>query len=194
MILLIDNYDSFTYNLAQQIQSMGYEVVVKRNDDLDALELLNTNLEALVLSPGPGKPAGAGLCKQLVQQAPQDLPILGICLGHQVIGEVFGYKTVKARRVRHGYIDRIKMTEMAPHPFVRATRYHSLCSVRVDSQSPLVEIGRATDGTVMAFRHEQRPILGLQFHPESYGSEDGVEILARFLATSQLGRQARLCS
>ena len=185
MILLIDNYDSFTWNLVHFLGDLGAEVLVRRNDALTAAEALAMGARGIVLSPGPCTPNEAGICLDLVRTAPPHLPILGVCLGHQAIGQVYGGSVVRAPEIMHGKISEIRhdgtgVLAGLPSPF-RATRYHSL-TVEPDGLSDDVAVTASSDaGLVMAMRHRTRPVHGVQFHPESIASENGHALLRNFL-------------
>lgn len=194
MILLIDNYDSFTWNLFHYIGELGAEVVVRRNDHLSADEALESGCSGIVLSPGPGRPESAGICLDVVRRAPATLPIFGVCLGHQTIGQAWGGSIVRAARLMHGKTSTIRhagdaMFDGVPEHFT-ATRYHSLI---VDTQgfpADLVATAWSEDGTVMALRHRTRPVYGVQFHPESIASEHGHRLLGNFLNIAGLKKAA----
>ncbi|HEY1415253.1 MAG TPA: aminodeoxychorismate/anthranilate synthase component II [Caulobacteraceae bacterium] len=185
MILVIDNYDSFTYNLVHYMSELGADVTVRRNDALSAEAALALRPQGVVLSPGPCTPNEAGICLELISLAPDDLPILGVCLGHQAIGQAFGGKVQAARTIMHGKTSPIRHSGKAlftglPDGFT-ATRYHSL-SIAEDSVPDVLEItARCDDGEVMGFSHRQRPIHGVQFHPESIATDGGHRLLANFL-------------
>jgi anthranilate synthase/aminodeoxychorismate synthase-like glutamine amidotransferase len=185
MILLIDNYDSFTYNLYQYLTELGARVTVKRNDAVD-VDSIPMNFDAVVLSPGPGRPSDAGVTSEVVNQHSGKLPILGVCLGHQAIGEVFGGKIVRARRLMHGKTSEIKhdgagiFTDL-PNPFV-ATRYHSLTIDPKSFPSTLKVTAHADDETIMGLKHKTHPTVGVQFHPESILTVDGKKLLSNFLS------------
>ena len=185
MILLIDNYDSFTWNLVHFLGDLGAEVLVRRNDALTAAEALAMGARGIVLSPGPCTPNEAGICLDLVRTAPAHLPILGVCLGHQAIGQVYGGAVMRAPEIMHGKISEIRhdgtgVLAGLPSPF-RATRYHSLM-VEPDGLSDDVAVTASSDaGLVMAMRHRTRPVHGVQFHPESIASEHGHALLRNFL-------------
>ncbi len=185
MILLIDNYDSFTFNLAQELGSMGLAVEVRRNDAFSLEELERMPLQAVVISPGPGEPAAAGLSLKTVDFCKGRLPMLGICLGHQVIGACFGAGIVRAPRLMHGKTSLVyhygdSIFNGVDSPFT-AMRYHSLLVSR-DSLPPSLEVIAATqEGEIMALRHRfYRNLIGLQFHPESLFTPQGRTILANF--------------
>ena len=186
MILVIDNYDSFTYNLVHYLQELGADVEVVRNDALTAAQALALGAAAILLSPGPGTPADAGICRDVIAgAAAAAVPLLGVCLGHQAIGEVFGGRVIRAQAVMHGKTSPVTHDGSGvfaglPSPFT-ATRYHSLV---VDPAGiPDVLIATAhTGGTVMGLAHRTLPIHGVQFHPESIASEHGHALLANFMA------------
>jgi anthranilate synthase component 2 len=192
MILVIDNYDSFTYNLVHYLNELGAETVVYRNDALTAQDALALQPEAVVLSPGPCTPNEAGICLALIAGAPADLPILGVCLGHQAIGQALGGQVVRAKTLMHGKTSPIHHTGKGvfagmPNPFT-ATRYHSL-SVARETLPPELEITAWTDdGEIMGFSHRTRPIHGVQFHPESIATEGGHQLLANFLELAGVKR------
>ncbi len=189
MILLIDNYDSFVHNLARYVGELGCDRNVVRNDEAETADLIDSKPEAIILSPGPCTPSEAGISKDLVRAAAEhNIPLLGVCLGHQCIAEVFGGKTVRATAPRHGKTSLIKhgnhpLFGHLPNPFA-AARYHSLVS-EVNATDPLGIIARSTDdGHVMALAHQTLPILGVQFHPESVLTDHGHQLLANFLDLS----------
>ena len=187
MILLIDNYDSFTWNLVHYLGELGAEVRVVRNDALDVQAALGLRPAGIVLSPGPCAPDQAGICLPLTLAAAEArIPLLGVCLGHQTIGQAFGGKVVRAGEIVHGKTDLIHHAGAGlfaglPAP-IRATRYHSLVVERA-SLPPVLQVTAWTaDGTIMGLRHAERPIEGVQFHPESIASEHGHAMLGAFLA------------
>ncbi len=188
MILLIDNYDSFTYNLAQYLGELGAEVRVVRNDEIGVPEIIALGPAGVVLSPGPGTPADSGVCLDLLREGPADLPILGVCLGHQALGQVCGARVVRASRPIHGQVWPIHIDEAAgdplllglPSPFA-ATRYHSLVVDPASLPPCLLPSAWTAEGELMAMRHRHLPRFGVQFHPESIGSEHGHHLLASFL-------------
>ena len=185
MLLVIDNYDSFTYNLVHYAQELGAETKVIRNDDMDAGQALNLGAKAVLLSPGPKTPNEAGMCLDLIAQAPENLPILGICLGQQSIGRAFGGKVIRAKQIMHGKVsdihhDNTGLFEGLDSPF-KATRYHSLSVERESLPDCLAINGWTEDQEIMSLRHVTRPIHGLQFHPESIASENGHALIERFL-------------
>ena len=185
MILVIDNYDSFTYNLVHYLNELGAETLVYRNDALSVEEALGLQPQGVLLSPGPCTPNEAGICLDLLAAAPEDLPILGVCLGHQSIGQAYGGQVVRAKAIMHGKTSPIEHTgkgifEGLPNP-VTATRYHSL-SVEQSTMPDVLEVTAWTeDGEVMGFQHKTKPVHGVQFHPESIATEGGHAMLANFL-------------
>ncbi|HLK23116.1 MAG TPA: aminodeoxychorismate/anthranilate synthase component II [Caulobacteraceae bacterium] len=192
MILVIDNYDSFTYNLVHYLNELGAETRVARNDALTTADALATRPEAILLSPGPCTPNEAGICLDLLAAAPADLPILGVCLGHQAIGQASGGQVVRAKTLMHGKTSRIHHTgegvfKTLPNPFT-ATRYHSL-SVPRETLPEYVQVTAWTeDGEVMGIQRRDRPWLGVQFHPESIATEAGHDLLANFLELAGVQR------
>jgi anthranilate synthase component II len=186
MILVIDNYDSFVYNLVHYVEDLGVRADVVRNDALSAMDALKMRPRGVILSPGPCTPDQAGICLQLLRQAPSDLPILGVCLGHQAIGQAFGGEVVAAQSIMHGKVSAVRhrgggVFRGLPSPF-NATRYHSL-AVRRDRFPDALNIDAQTeDGEVMGLSHKTRPVFGVQFHPESIASEHGHAMIANFLA------------
>jgi anthranilate synthase/aminodeoxychorismate synthase-like glutamine amidotransferase len=185
MILLIDNYDSFTFNLYHFLGDVGAQCDVWRNDKLSVSDALAMQPEAIVLSPGPCTPNEAGICLELIEAAAGKVPLLGVCLGHQAIGQAFGGKVVRAPEPMHGKVSAISHTgtdilRSLPSPF-KATRYHSLIVERDSVPEVLVPTAWTEDGLVMAMRHRTLPIYGVQFHPESIASEHGHTILRNFL-------------
>lgn len=186
MLLLIDNYDSFTYNLVHYLGELGADVAVRRNDALDVQAAMAMHPEAIVLSPGPCDPAQAGICLALTAAAAEaKIPLLGVCLGHQTIGEAFGGKVVRCHEIVHGKMGKMLHEGKGvfaglPSPFL-ATRYHSLVVER-DSLPDCLEVTAwLEDGTIMGLRHKTLPIEGVQFHPESIASEHGHQMLRNFL-------------
>ncbi|MFN0024147.1 MAG: anthranilate synthase component II [Parvularculaceae bacterium] len=195
MILLIDNYDSFTWNLVHLIGGLGEQVVVVRNDALTAEEAIARAGTAIVLSPGPGNPAQAGICLEVVRLAAQaGTPLFGVCLGLQAIAEACGGKVVRAGAQMHGKTSRIRhggegLFAGLPSPFV-ATRYHSLVAEQGSLPNVLHASAHADDdGEIMALEHAAAPIAGVQFHPESIASEHGLAIIRNFLGWSQSVRR-----
>jgi anthranilate synthase component 2 len=185
MILVIDNYDSFTYNLVHYLNELGGETLVRRNDALSVQEALGLGAEAVLLSPGPCAPDQAGICLPLLRGAPDDLPILGVCLGHQAIGQAYGGDVVRAKSIMHGKTSQIHhdgkgLFKGLPNPFT-ATRYHSLAVSRDSLPDELEVTAWTDDGEIMGFQHKTRPVYGVQFHPESIATEGGHDLLANFL-------------
>jgi len=193
MFLLIDNYDSFTYNLRHYLGELGAEVEVRRNDALNTDQAIELGADGIVLSPGPCDPDKAGICLDLIEKAAGRLPILGVCLGHQCIGQAFGAKVVLAPKPMHGKVSEIKHKETAlfdgiPADFM-ATRYHSL-TLDPDSLPDCLEVtAESDDGVIQGVSHQQLPIHGVQFHPESIASEHGHRLIQNFLEISS-GSQA----
>ena len=186
MFLLIDNYDSFTFNLVHFLGDVGAACQVVRNDATTAEAVLAMGPEAIVLSPGPCTPDEAGICLELIAAAAGHIPILGVCLGHQAIGQVFGGTVQRAPAPMHGKVGRVEHSGTdifagLPTPF-EATRYHSLIVDRASLPPALTVTAWTEDGLVMGLRHRTLPIFGVQFHPESIASHHGHEILANFLA------------
>ncbi|NBT31645.1 MAG: aminodeoxychorismate/anthranilate synthase component II [Rhodobacteraceae bacterium] len=186
MLLLIDNYDSFTYNLVHYLGELGADVVVRRNDALDVQAAMGMGAEAIVLSPGPCDPAQAGICLALSAAAAETkTPLLGVCLGHQTIGEAFGGKVVRCHEIVHGKMGQMHHSGKGlfanlPSPFA-ATRYHSLVVERESLPDCLEVTAWLDDGTIMGLQHKTLPIHGVQFHPESIRSEHGHQLLKNFL-------------
>ena len=185
MILLIDNYDSFTYNLFHFLGELGAKVEVRRNDALTAREALGLGADAIVLSPGPCTPDEAGICLDLIQEAAGNMPILGVCLGHQAIGQAYGGRVVRAREPVHGKLSRIHHSGQSVFRGLNnsflATRYHSL-AIAEDSVPTCLEVtARSEDDTIMGVMHKRHPVHGVQFHPESIASEQGLALLDNFL-------------
>ena len=185
MVLIIDNYDSFTYNVYQALSTMTDKVKVLRNDHAGINEILRMDLSHLVISPGPGKPSGAGVSLEAVRALSGRVPVLGVCLGHQTIGQVFGGKVIHARRLMHGKSSRIThsgngLFHGLPNP-LEAIRYHSLALDRKFVPQDLVVTATSEDGEIMGVRHRKYNIEGVQFHPESFGTEMGETIFENFL-------------
>ncbi len=185
MLLMIDNYDSFTYNLVQYLRELGEEVVVYRNDKISLTEIEELKPERLVISPGPCTPNEAGISVEAIKHFAGKLPILGVCLGHQSIGQAYGGKIVRAERLMHGktspvFHDDRELFAGLPDPFA-ATRYHSLI-VEQSSLPDCLEITAWTvEGEIMGMRHKELPVWGMQFHPESILTVDGMDMLKNFL-------------
>lgn len=188
MLLLIDNYDSFTYNLVHYLGELGADVQVHRNDALDVQAAMALRPSAILLSPGPCDPSKAGICLSLVAAAAETrTPLFGVCLGHQTIGQAFGGKVVRAGEIVHGKIGHIRHKGAGvfadlPSP-LKATRYHSLIVERDSLPDTLEVTADLEDGTIMGLRHKTLPIEGVQFHPESIASEHGHKMLKSFLNT-----------
>jgi para-aminobenzoate synthetase component 2 len=185
MILLIDNYDSFTYNLAQFLGQLGEKLEVRRNDQITIDEIADRKPQRIVISPGPGEPQNAGICIDVIRQFTGKIPILGVCLGHQAIGYAFGGNVVRAPTLMHGKTSRIHHDSKTifrelPQDFV-ATRYHSLIVEKKGLPREL-EISAETDGLIMGLRHRKVPLEGVQFHPESVLTEVGMQMLRNFLS------------
>ena len=185
MLLLIDNYDSFTYNLFHYLGELGADVVVKRNDELSAAEALGMGAEAIVLSPGPCTPRDAGICLDVIKQANGTMPILGVCLGHQAIGEAYGGEVVRAPAPMHGKVSRVQhkgkgVFRGLNNDFL-ATRYHSLTIAPESMPDSLEVVASSEDGVIQGVMHKSHPVHGVQFHPESIASENGHALLANFL-------------
>ncbi len=194
MLLLIDNYDSFTWNLVHFLGEEGAECVVRRNDTLTAEEALALKPAGIVLSPGPGTPNKAGICEALIRLADGSVPILGVCLGHQAIGEAYGGRIVRAPVPMHGKTSTIRhdgtgVFRGLPNPF-RATRYHSLVVERASLPAELTVTAETDDGIVMGLAHRRHNVFGVQFHPESIATERGHELLANFLDIAGIARRA----
>ena len=191
MILVIDNYDSFTYNLVQYFGQLHPEVVVRRNDQVTADEVLAMAPQYLVLSPGPGNPDEAGVCLELIPRAAGRIPLLGVCLGHQAIAQAYGGRVVRAPEIVHGKTSEVHhqgegLFRGLPEPFA-ATRYHSLC-VAPESMPPELRVtARTADGVVMGVEHVHLPVQGVQFHPESVLTTEGLGLLRNFLHMYQPG-------
>lgn len=191
MLLLVDNYDSFTYNLYHYLGELGARVEVRRNDALSVDEALAMEPEGIVVSPGPCDPDRAGISLELVARAATVCPVLGVCLGHQAIAQAFGATIGRARQVMHGKISEIEhdgsgLFRGLPSPF-RATRYHSLAAVPETVPEALVVNARTEDGTIMGVRHGELPVHGVQFHPESIETEHGHRLLRNFLELTRHG-------
>jgi anthranilate synthase component 2 len=185
MILMIDNYDSFTYNLVQYLGELGAEVAVFRNDEISIEKIEAMQPSHIVLSPGPCTPNEAGITLPVLQRLAGKLPILGVCLGHQAIGQAFGGKVVRAKEVMHGKVSRIQHDQKGvfreiPDAFV-ATRYHSLVVQRESLPECLEVTAQAEDGEIMGLRHRSLPVEGVQFHPEAMLTEHGHKMLQNFL-------------
>ncbi len=186
MLLVIDNYDSFPYNLVQYFGELGADPQVKRNDAITPEEVEKLKPKRIVISPGPGRPEDAGISMELIRRLGSRVPLLGVCLGHQCIGEVYGGKVVRAGRLMHGKTSPIQhdgkgVFAKLPNPF-EATRYHSLI-VETESVPSCLEVSAETaEGEIMGLRHKEYPVHGVQFHPESILSKEGKDLLANFLS------------
>jgi anthranilate synthase component 2 len=185
MLLLIDNYDSFTYNLVHYLGELGAEARVVRNDEITAVQAFAMNPQAIVISPGPRDPSAAGICLELIETAPPGLPILGVCLGHQAIGQAFGGEVVRCHEILHGKLSSITHTGTGlfkglPQGF-SVTRYHSLVVNPATLPDCLTITARSQSGVIMGLAHRTRPVHGVQFHPESIASEHGHALLKNFL-------------
>ncbi|CAN7144801.1 aminodeoxychorismate/anthranilate synthase component II [Caulobacter sp. BE254] len=196
MILVIDNYDSFTYNLVHYLNELGADTVVHRNDDLSVQEALGLHPQAVLLSPGPKAPDQAGICLPLLRGAPDDLAILGVCLGHQAIGQAYGGDVIRAKEVMHGKTSKIFHNDQGvfkglPNPFI-ATRYHSLAVDKATLPDDLEITAWTEDGEIMGVQHKTRPVYGVQFHPESIATEGGHQLLANFLDLAKVQRDAAI--
>ena len=184
MIILIDNYDSFTWNLYHFLGDLGAETVVHRNDKISAGQVISAKPQAIVISPGPATPNEAGICLELIDKASGTIPIFGVCLGLQAMGQAFGGKVVRAPSLMHGKVSKVHHTGKGvfkdlAQDFI-ATRYHSLIVER-DSLPDCLEITAETDGLIMGLQHKTRNVHGVQFHPESIASEHGHAVLKNFL-------------
>jgi anthranilate synthase component 2 len=185
MIILIDNYDSFTFNLVHYLGTLGADVVVHRNDKISVAAVMAANPQAIVLSPGPCTPNEAGICLDLIKAASPTIPILGVCLGHQAVGQAFGGKVVRAPQMVHGKLSEIRHSGSGVFrgingPF-QATRYHSLIVERASVPRELAVNAETDDHLVMGLAHARLPVHGVQFHPESIASEHGLLMLRNFL-------------
>jgi len=193
MILLIDNYDSFTFNLVHFLGDLGARCEVRRNDALSVDDALGMRPEAIVLSPGPCTPSDAGICLDLIEAAAGRVPLLGVCLGHQAIGQAFGGQVVRAPAPMHGKVSPVRHAGSdvfagLPSPF-QATRYHSLTVEPASLPEALEATAWTGDGVIMGLRHRTLPVFGVQFHPESIASEHGHALLANFLAITRGSNQ-----
>ncbi len=185
MILLIDNYDSFVYNLAQFLGELGAEIVVRRNDKTSVKEIEKLKPTTIIISPGPGTPKDSGISPEVIMHFKEKIPIMGVCLGHQTIGEVFGGKVIRATNVLHGKTSRVhhdgkKIFKNIENPFI-ATRYHSLIVERKSLPDCFTLSAWTEDNTVMGIRHKKYNIEGVQFHPESVLTDVGMKILENFI-------------
>jgi anthranilate synthase/aminodeoxychorismate synthase-like glutamine amidotransferase len=187
MVLMIDNYDSFTYNLVQYLGELGAKVMVFRNDKITIDRIRKLKPTHIVVSPGPGRPESAGISCAVIREFAGKVPILGVCLGHQCIGESFGGKIIRAKKLMHGktsqiYHDKTGIFAGMNNPFC-ATRYHSLVVEKKSFPEDLKVIARTSDNEIMGLKHRKFPVWGVQFHPESIKTEDGKILLGNFLKT-----------
>jgi anthranilate synthase component 2 len=194
-ITLIDNYDSFTYNLFHYLGELGASMRVHRNDALSVSELLDEAADAFVISPGPGMPSGAGICLDLIAQLPERMPLLGVCLGHQALGQAFGGRIIRSQTLMHGKTSQIEHERQGlfaglPTP-LEATRYHSLVLDPGQIPAEFHIDARSKDGVIQAIRHRSRPLFGVQFHPESIATQAGKALLDNFLAEAQAQAQGQ---
>lgn len=190
MILVIDNYDSFTYNIVQELGELGAEILVLRNDQTTLDEIRDLNPSHIIISPGPGFPKDAGISRDVIREFGATIPLLGVCLGHQCIGEVFGGEVVHAPSLMHGktspvYHKQDNLFIDVPSPFI-ATRYHSLVVAEETLPDVLEIIAFTEDGEIMGVRHKEYPIIGVQFHPESILTDFGMQIFQNFLEKTSL--------
>jgi anthranilate synthase component II len=195
MLVLIDNYDSFTYNLVHYLGELGAECRVFRNDKIAVAEVLGMGPKGIVLSPGPCTPNEAGICLELIDKAGPTIPLLGVCLGHQAIGQAYGGRVVRAPAPMHGKLSEITHASKAlfkglPRKF-EVTRYHSLMVERKGLPTDLAITARTADGLIMGLQHKTHPVHGVQFHPESIASEHGHALLANFLDLAGLAPRRR---
>ncbi|MBI4355742.1 MAG: aminodeoxychorismate/anthranilate synthase component II [Candidatus Omnitrophica bacterium] len=195
MILMIDNYDSFTYNLVQYLGELGEELVVFRNDEISVEQIKQLKPTSIVISPGPGSPKDAGISNHLIKTFAGEIPILGVCLGHQCIGEVFGGEVVRAGRLMHGKTSPIHhhsegIFRNLPNPF-DATRYHSLLVHRASLPKALRITAWTAEGEIMGLQHVREPVYGVQFHPESILTKPGKDLLRNFLVIAKAFRRKR---
>ena len=189
MVVVVDNYDSFVYNLVQYLGELGEVVETYRNDSISIQRIQRERPQAIVISPGPGRPSDAGICNQLIEHFADVIPILGVCLGHQCIGEVFGGRIVRADRLMHGktsfiYHDKKDIYRGVQGPFL-ATRYHSLIIKEGTLPSCLVMTAWTEEGEIMGIRHKNYPVFGMQFHPESILTKVGMTLLKNFLVVKE---------
>jgi anthranilate synthase/aminodeoxychorismate synthase-like glutamine amidotransferase len=184
-VLVIDNYDSFTYNLVQYFGELGADVVVKRNDEITMPAIQNSGVERICISPGPGRPENAGISENVIREFAGKIPILGVCLGHQCIGQVFGGEVIRAHTLMHGKTSIIRHSnsgvfENLQQP-LEATRYHSLIVRRENLPAELMVTAETAAGEIMGLQHKDLPVHGVQFHPESILTAEGKKLLANFL-------------
>jgi len=195
MLTVIDNYDSFTYNLVHFLGELGASARVYRNDKISVDEVMAEKPSAIVLSPGPCDPDRAGICLDLIKRAGPEVPILGVCLGHQAIGQVYGGRIVRAPTLMHGKLSKVHHTGQGVFEGIAqdfsATRYHSLIIDRASLPEELEITATTNDGLIMGVRHKSYPVHGVQFHPESIASEHGHQLLANFLDLARVDRRIR---
>jgi len=189
MLLLIDNYDSFTWNLYHYLGELGAEVAVHRNDAISVEEAIALRPEGIVLSPGPCDPDKAGICLELIERAAREIPLLGVCLGHQAVGQAFGGRIVRAPQPLHGKVSSVSHSGKGvfaglPSP-MQVTRYHSLMVERETLPRELEITAESEDGVIMGLQHRELPVHGVQFHPESIASEHGHQLLRNFLSLTR---------
>jgi anthranilate synthase/aminodeoxychorismate synthase-like glutamine amidotransferase len=194
MVLMIDNYDSFTYNLVQYLAELGEEVLVRRNDEITVEQTAALAPSTIVISPGPSAPERAGVSLEIIARLAGRIPILGVCLGHQAIGQAFGGKVVRAKRVMHGKVSRVRhdgegVFRRLPGDF-EATRYHSLAVERESLPACLKITAEADDGEVMGLRHRSLAVEGVQFHPEALLTEHGHAMLQNFIEQARREKRA----
>lgn len=187
MILLIDNYDSFTYNIFQYLSEIEQDIKVVRNDEITVAEVKKLQPEAILISPGPGLPNQAGICIELVKEVHQDIPIFGICLGHQIIAEALGGDVIKAEQIKHGKTSAITHKGIGPFSYLSqpldVMRYHSYVIDRTTLPNELDIIATSLDDNeIMAVKHRNKPVYGVQFHPESIGTDTGQKMLGNFIS------------
>ena len=186
MILIIDNYDSFTFNLVQYIGSINKKIMVIKNDELSIDDILAMDITHLVISPGPGNPVNTGICQELIKKISKKIPIIGICLGHQLIGHMYNAMIVNSKKIMHGKVSVIKHNNKSklfkniPSKF-HATRYHSLCIEKNYKHKDINITAWSDSGEIMAIEHRKFPLYGVQFHPESILTDCGKEIIQNFL-------------
>ena len=190
MILLIDNYDSFVYNLAQLLGELGAKILVKRNDKIEIKEIVKLKPESIIISPGPGRPENSGICPEVISYFKEKIPILGVCLGHQAIAYTFGGVIIKSNKIVHGKASKIfhdgeKIFKGIKNPF-SATRYHSLIIKKGSLPDFLKLTAWTEDGLIMGLRHKKYNIEGIQFHPESILTNSGIDILRNFINSYNL--------
>lgn len=192
-LFMIDNYDSFTYNLVQFLGELGAELTVARNDQVTLKEIREFKPDGIIISPGPGTPDSAGITLSVIREFSGEFPILGVCLGHQAIGQAFGGKVVRAKELMHGKTSPVfhednGLFEGLSNPFT-ATRYHSLIVAEESLPDCLTVTARTEDDTIMGFEHQEYPVVGVQFHPESFITESGKSLLDNFLKNYVYGNK-----